>query len=335
MPRPLVSIVVPCYNEEEVISETYRRLSALALSQSSYEFELIFIDDGSRDRTLELLRAMSAEDERVKIVVFSRNFGHQLAVTAGMDEASGDAVVIIDADLQDPPDVIPEMLAKWNQGYAVVYGVRTERRGESGFKRLTAHLFYRLLNALSDTPIPLDTGDFRLVDRAVVNTLGTMNERDRFIRGMVSWVGFKQFPLGYQREQRFAGTTKYPLRKMLRFASDGVISFSTKPLRVAMLSGVASAGFACIGIIWALAVRLFDKGTVPGWAATIIAVLFLGGVQLVCTGILGEYVGRIYMQSKDRPLYIVSERLGSAHDSAKPRQRASRPDQDQADIAAR
>jgi len=335
MTKPLVSIVVPCYNEEEVISETYRRLSALALSQSGYEFEIVFIDDGSRDRTLELLRAMSAEDERVKIVVFSRNFGHQLAVTAGMDEASGDAVVIIDADLQDPPDVIPEMLAKWNQGYAVVYGVRTERRGESSFKRLTAHLFYRLLNALSDTPIPLDTGDFRLVDRAVVNTLGTMNERDRFIRGMVSWVGFKQFPLGYQREQRFAGTTKYPLRKMLRFASDGVISFSTKPLRVAMLSGVASAGLACIGIIWALAVRLFDKGTVPGWAATIIAVLFLGGVQLVCTGILGEYVGRIYMQSKDRPLYIVSERLGSAHDSAKPKQRGSRTDQDQADIAAR
>jgi len=195
MPKPLVSIVVPCYNEEEVISETYRRLSALALSQNSYEFEIVFVDDGSRDRTLELLRAMSAEDEHVKIVVFSRNFGHQLAVTAGMDEASGDAVVIIDADLQDPPDVIPEMLAKWNEGYAVVYGVRTERKGESSFKRLTAHLFYRLLNALSDTSIPLDTGDFRLIDRAVVNTLGTMNERDRFIRGMVSWVGFKQLPL--------------------------------------------------------------------------------------------------------------------------------------------
>lgn len=316
MQNRVVSIVIPCYNEEEVILETYRRLSELAASESSYEFEFVFVDDGSKDRTLELLRGIATQDRRIKVIVFSRNFGHQLAVTAGLDAATGDAVVIIDADLQDPPHVIPEMLAKWNQGYAVVYGVRTERKGESSFKRLTAHLFYRLLNALSDTPIPLDTGDFRLVDKSVVSALRTMDERDRFIRGMVSWVGFKQYALGYQREQRFAGTTKYPLRKMLRFASDGVMSFSTKPLRVAMLSGVLSAGLACIGIVWALAIRLFDKGAVPGWAATIIAVLFLGGVQLVCTGILGEYVGRIYMQSKRRPLYIVSERVGTPRNDA-------------------
>lgn len=314
----VVSIVIPCYNEEEVILETYHRLRDLATRESGYKFEFIFVDDGSKDGTLSLLRRIAANDNRTKVVVFSRNFGHQLAVTAGLDEAIGDAVVVIDADLQDPPYVITKMLAKWNEGYNVVYGVRMERKGESGFKRLTAHLFYRLLNALSDIPIPLDTGDFRLVDKSVVSALRTMDERDRFIRGMVSWVGFKQYALGYQREQRFAGTTKYPLRKMLRFASDGVVSFSTKPLRIAMLSGVLSAGLACIGIIWALAIRLFDKGAVPGWAATIIAVLFLGGVQLVCTGILGEYVGRIYMQSKRRPLYIVSERVGMTNNTITP-----------------
>ncbi|HEU5407114.1 MAG TPA: glycosyltransferase family 2 protein, partial [Nitrospira sp.] len=250
MTNHLISIIIPCYNEQEVISEAYRRLSALAASEINYRFEFIFVDDGSRDGTLELLRAIAANDERAEIIVFSRNFGHQLAVTAGLDEATGDAVVIIDADLQDPPYVIREMLERWSQGYAVVYGVRSERKGESGFKRLTAHWFYRLLNALSDIPIPLDTGDFRLIDKAVVKALRTMDERDRFIRGMVSWVGFKQYALKYQREQRFAGTTKYPLRKMLRFASDGVVSFSTKPLRIAMLSGVLSAGLACIGIIW-------------------------------------------------------------------------------------
>lgn len=318
MTNHLISIIIPCYNEQEVISEAYRRLSALAASEINYRFEFIFVDDGSRDGTLELLRAIAANDERAEIIVFSRNFGHQLAVTAGLDEATGDAVVIIDADLQDPPYVIREMLERWSQGYAVVYGVRSERKGESGFKRLTAHWFYRLLNALSDIPIPLDTGDFRLIDKAVVKALRTMDERDRFIRGMVSWVGFKQYALKYQREQRFAGTTKYPLRKMLRFASDGIISFSTKPLRVAMLSGALSAGLACIGIVWALAIRLFDKGAVPGWAGTIIAVLFLGGVQLVCTGILGEYIGRIYMQSKHRPLYIVSERVGTPRNDAAP-----------------
>lgn len=308
----LVSIVVPCFNEEEVIRETIARLQQLAASCSEYDFELLFVDDGSHDNTLAQLREASARDPRIRTIVFSRNFGHQLAVTAGIDEAAGDAVVLIDADLQDPPGVVAEMIEKWRKGYQVVYGVRTDRPGESSFKRATAHLFYRVLNRLSDTPIPLDTGDFRLMDRSVVEVLKRLPERDRFIRGLVSWVGFRQLALPYQRAERFAGTTKYPLRKMLRFASDGIISFSTQPLKFAILLGMGCAALACIGITWALLARLFSDDWVPGWTATIIAILFLGGIQLVCTGILGEYIGRIYMQAKGRPLYVVSERIGTA-----------------------
>jgi glycosyltransferase involved in cell wall biosynthesis len=310
MSKPLVSLVIPCYNEQEVISETHRRLVALATSQPAYDFEFIFVDDGSRDGTLQLLRNFAETDHQTQVVRFSRNFGHQLAVTAGIDEAKGDAVVLMDADLQDPPEVVPEMLNKWSEGYQVVYGVRADRPGESRFKLWTAHMFYRLLNHLSDTPIPLDTGDFRLMDRSVVDVLRSMQERDRFVRGLVSWVGFRQLPLPYRRSERYAGTTKYPLRKMIRFASDGIISFSMRPLKVAMLAGACSAGVACLGIVWALLVRLLGREWVPGWTATIIAILFLGGVQLVCMGILGEYIGRIYMQVKNRPLYVVSERLG-------------------------
>lgn len=311
--KRLVSIVIPCFNEEDVITETYTRLLKLVDSIPSYDFEFVFVDDGSRDHTLELLRNVATSDPKVRVIVFSRNFGHQIAVTAGLDHAHGDAVLVIDADLQDPPEVIPEMLKKWEAGFEVVYGVRTERQGESLFKRATAHLFYRFLGHLSDTPIPLDTGDFRLMARNVVDSVCSMRERDRFIRGMVSWVGYKQCPLPYKRSERYAGTTKYPLRKMIRFASDGVMSFSVKPLRVAMFSGTLCAVLACVGIFWALAIKFFDKAAVPGWAATIIAVLFLGGVQLVCTGILGEYIGRIYMQAKARPLYVVSESLGRNH----------------------
>lgn len=310
MEKQLISLVVPCFNEEEVIDETYRRLAALANSQTDYEFEFVFVNDGSRDSTLKHLREIADNDPRTRVLSFSKNFGHQLAVTAGIDEASGDAVVLIDADLQDPPEVIPEMMALWREGYQVVYGVRSDRPGESPFKLWTAHLFYRLLNYLSDTPIPLDTGDFRLMDRSVVNVLRTLTERDRFVRGLVSWVGFRQVALPYRRSERFAGTTKYPLRKMLRFASDGIISFSVRPLRVAMFAGTLCAGLACAGIIWALCVRLLGHTWVQGWTATIIAVLFLGGVQLICTGILGEYIGRTYMQGKERPLYIISERFG-------------------------
>ena len=308
-PSALVSIVVPCFNEQEVVTESHQRLAKLAAAHPEYRFEFIFVDDGSHDKTLSLLRRIVADDPRTRALALSRNFGHQLAATAGIDQALGSAIVLLDGDLQDPPEVIPEMLAKWREGWQVVYGVRTDRDGESLFKLWSAHLFYRVLNWLSDTNIPLDTGDFRLMDRVVADALREMPERDRFLRGMVSWVGFRQFALPYRRAARFAGSTKYPLRKMIRFASNGIISFSMRPLKLAMNLGLLCAALACAGIVWALVARLTTHNWVPGWTATIIAVFFLGGIQLVCTGILGEYVGRLYMQSKGRPLYIISERI--------------------------
>jgi dolichol-phosphate mannosyltransferase len=232
--KKLLSIVVPCFNEEEVISETFKRLNNFSKQLTDLDVEIIFIDDGSSDSTRELLKKYAAEDARIKVICFARNFGHQIAVTAGIDAALGDAVVLIDADLQDPPEVVHQMIGKWKEGYDVVYGTRTERPGESAFKLATARGFYRLLNKLSDVPIPLDTGDFRLMSRAVVDTLRAMPERDRFVRGMVSWVGFKQTGLPYKRAERFAGESKYPLRKMLRFATDGILSFSTKPLQLSV-----------------------------------------------------------------------------------------------------
>ena len=308
--RPLISIVVPCYNEEEVIDEALSQLTALCGSQPSYDFELIFVDDGSQDETLELLRDAATADARVKVLSFARNFGHQIAVTAGIDAAAGDAVVLIDADLQDPPETVVAMIEKWREGYDVVYGTRTSRPGESRFKLTTARGFYRVLNRLSEVPIPLDTGDFRLMSREVVDVLKAMPERDRFVRGMVSWVGFNQTALPYERAERFAGTSKYPLRKMIRFASDGILSFSAKPLRLATSIGLIAAAFALLGIVYVLALRLFTSIWVEGWTAIMIALLFLGGVQLVCLGILGEYVGRTYSEVKQRPLYVVREQLG-------------------------
>ena len=308
----LLSIVIPCFNEEEVIGETIRRLQAFCAGVQDLEVELIFVDDGSRDRTRELLRDFAQVDPRVKLLGFARNFGHQIAVSAGIDAASGDAVVLIDADLQDPPEVVHEMVAKWREGYDVVYGTRTERPGESAFKLATARGFYRLLNRLSDVPIPLDTGDFRLMSRRVVDTLKSMPERDRFVRGMVSWVGFRQTALPYRRALRFAGTSKYPLRKMLRFATDGILSFSIKPLQMSITMGLAAAALSMTGIAYALFLRIFTNVWVEGWTALMIAVLFIGGVQLICVGILGEYVGRIYNEVKRRPLYVVQERIGLA-----------------------
>lgn len=308
--RPLLSIVIPCFNEEEVIGETLRRLRAFCAERHDLDVELIFVDDGSRDRTRSLLKGFAAEDPRIKLVCFARNFGHQIAVTAGIDAARGDAVVLIDADLQDPPEVIHEMLRKWREGYDVVYGTRTERPGESRFKLATARGFYRLLNRLSDVPIPLDTGDFRLMSRKVVTTLQAMPERDRFVRGMVSWVGFNQTALPYRRAERFAGESKYPLRKMIRFATDGILSFSSKPLQLSVAMGMTCAGMAIAGIVYALILRLFTDIWVEGWTALMIAVLFIGGVQLISVGILGEYVGRIYNEIKGRPLYVVSEYIG-------------------------
>ncbi|MFD3299096.1 glycosyltransferase family 2 protein [Aquipseudomonas alcaligenes] len=309
-PRALLSVVVPCFNEQEVIDETIKRLGTFCEQVGDLDVELIFVDDGSRDKTRELLRVHAQRNPRIRVVGFARNFGHQIAVTAGIDAAHGDAVVLIDADLQDPPEVIHEMIGKWREGYDVVYGTRTERPGESLFKRATATAFYRLLNKLSDVAIPFDTGDFRLMSRAVVDTLRAMPERDRFIRGMVSWVGFRQVALPYKRASRFAGESKYPLRKMLRFAIDGILSFSTKPLQIAIGFGMLSALLALAGIFYALFLRVFTSIWIEGWTAIMIAVLFLGGGQLICLGILGEYVGRIYNEIKRRPMYVVQEYIG-------------------------
>ena len=305
-----LSVVVPCANEEEVLPQTHRRLTKALERIPDLSFEIIYVDDGSEDATPILLQDLQRSDRRVRVVRLSRNFGHQAAITAGMEHASGDAVVVIDADLQDPPEVIGDFVAQWRGGCDVAYGVRTDREGESAFKVWTAKIFYRLIGKLSETKIPLDAGDFRLMDRQVVDALLDMPERDRYIRGMVSWLGFSQVGVPYRRAPRLAGQTKYPLFKMIRFATDGIVSFSIVPLRVATYLGFTVSGIAVVGILAALYARLFEKDWVRGWTSLVIALLFLGGVQLICLGIIGEYIGRIYGESKRRPLYLVRERLG-------------------------
>lgn len=306
----LVSVVLPCLNEEDVLAETLTRLNEMAAAQPDCRFEFIFVDDGSRDRTAEILWSAAAQDDRVKVMRFARNFGQQIAVTAGIEMAKGDAIVLMDADLQDPPEVVARMVELWKQGFDVVYGTRTSRRADPLVKRLTARLFYATINRLSEVPIPTDTGDFRLMSRRVVNVLRQMPERHRFIRGMVSWAGYRQTSIKYDRPERFAGSTKYPLRKMISFAADGILSFSIKPLQLSIALGLVAAGFALLGIGYALFMRLFTSTWVEGWTALMIAVLFIGGVQLLCLGILGEYVGRIYSEVKRRPLYVVAETVG-------------------------
>lgn len=307
----LISVVVPCYNEEQVIAETNRALVSTLQKLQGYDFEIVYVDDGSRDATLDLLRGIqAADDPHIRVVRLSRNFGHQLAVSAGLEHVAGDAAVIIDADLQDPPEVILEMVDRWRDGYHVVYGLRGERPGETTAKLWTAKLFYRLINRISEIDIPLDVGDFRLLDRKVVDVLIAMPERDRFLRGMVSWIGFRQIAVLYNREARRAGQSKYPFTKMLRFAVDSIISFSFAPLRLAIWGGFIALAASFVGIVYALAVRLYTTDWVKGWASIFTAVLFLGGVQLITLGIVGEYVGRIYAEVKLRPLFIVSERLG-------------------------
>ena len=280
-----VSVVIPCFNEEGNLRETHRRVTE-AVSQAGIQYEVVYVDDGSYDTTPELLRQLQAEDEHVRVVYFSRNFGHQFAVTAGLAHASGGAVIILDADLQDPPELIVEMIRLWEAGYEVVYGVRTDREGETRFKLLTARLFYRLIRWLSETEIPLDTGDFRLLDRKVVDVIAAMPERDRFLRGMVSWAGYRQIGIPYRRAPRFSGETKYPVGKMVRFAFDGIVSFSVKPLRLSTLMGFICAGLALLAILYALAMRLFTQRWVTGWTALILAILFLGGAQLLSLGII-------------------------------------------------
>ena len=309
-PCALLSVVVPCFDEEAAIGETHRRLAATLEAVPGLDFELVYVDDGSRDATLNLLRGLQRADARVRVLALSRNFGHEIAVTAGLKCAAGDAVVLIDADLQDPPEIIPEMLERWRRGADVAYGLRTERDGETRFKRWTAGVFYRVINRLADIPIPLDTGSFRLMDRKVVDAFLAMPERDRFARAMVAWTGFRQEPVPYRRAARTAGETKYPFGKMLRLAIDGILSFSLAPLRLAMWLGFLASGLALAGIAYVLVLRLLTAAWVSGWASLLVAVLFLGGVQLICLGILGAYLGRIYGEVKRRPLYLVKERLG-------------------------
>ncbi len=307
--NPVISVVVPCYNEEEVLDHCHSRLIQVLSSLDNIEYELVYVNDGSSDRTDEILRYLNQTSPHTRVVMLSRNFGHQAAVTAGLTAATGQCVVIIDADLQDPPEVILQMVDRWREGYEVVYGIRETRAGESGFKLRSAQAFYRLINKLSDVHIPLDTGDFRLLDRRAANALLAMPERHRLLRGMASWIGFRQYGLKYAREARFAGTTKYPLRKMLNLALDGIFSFSTVPLRFVTFLGLFTAALAMAGILYSLAVRVFTSHWVAGWATLILAVLFTGGVEMFCFGILGEYIGRIYTEIKQRPLFIVREML--------------------------
>jgi dolichol-phosphate mannosyltransferase len=300
------SIIAPIYNELENLPELYRRVKEV-MDSTRETWELVLVDDGSTDGSTEAVCNLAKEDEHVRPVIFARNFGHQIAITAGWDYARGEAVVIIDADLQDPPEVILEMAQKWKEGYEVVYAVRAEREGESWFKLWTASLFYRIIYRITDVKIPLDTGDFRLMDRRVVDVLRRMRERHRFPRGMSAWVGFKQIGVDYKRAARVAGETKYPFRKMFKLALNAITSFSYFPLQVATFFGFASAGIAILAIIPVVYLRITGSQAFFGQATTLIAVLFLGGVQLISLGVLGEYIGRLYDEAKGRPLYIVRE----------------------------
>jgi len=300
------SIVAPIYNEIENLPELYKRVKGV-MDSTGESWELVLVDDGSTDGSTDKMRDLAKQDERVRSVIFARNFGHQIAITAGWDYARGDAVVIIDADLQDPPEVILELAKKWKEGYEVVYAVRAEREGESWFKLWTASLFYRIVYHITDVKIPLDTGDFRLMDRKVVDVLKSMRERHRFPRGMSAWVGFKQIGVEYKRAARHAGVTKYPFNKMLGLALNAITSFSYFPLQVATYFGFLSAGISILAIPVVIYMRMAGIPQFTGQATTLIAVLFLGGVQLISLGILGEYIGRLYDEAKGRPLYIVRE----------------------------
>jgi len=308
--RPVLSIIAPVYNEEAILHELYRRVSQVMDEQFGEPWELVLVNDGSWDRSYEIMLELHEQDPRVHIVNFSRNFGHQIAITAGMDYAQGQAVVIIDADLQDPPEVILDLVAKWREGYEVVYAIRRERKGETWFKLWTAKMFYRIINKITGVDIPLDTGDFRLLDRKAVDALRRIREHHRFMRGLSVWIGFRQTGVTYVREERFAGETKYPLRKMLKFAMDGITSFSYLPLQFATYLGFIIAGLSVLGILITIILRLSGSQAFYGQATTLVMVLFLGGIQLISLGIIGEYLGRIYDEVKNRPLYIVDEAVG-------------------------
>jgi dolichol-phosphate mannosyltransferase len=312
MSKKLISIVVPFYFEEYLINEFYNRMKKVLDSISDkYFYEIVCVDDGSQDNTYNLLLDIQKQDKNVKILKFSRNFGHQLAITAGMDYASGDLAIIIDSDLQDPPEVILEMLKKWEEGYKVVYGVRKKRKGESIFKLITAKIFYRLIEKMSTVKIPTDVGDFRLIDRCILDQLKIIKEENRYIRGLVSWVGFKQTGVFYERDERYAGETKYTLSKMIKFALDGIVSFSDKPLHLVSVLGFIITLIAILfGLIVLVSKIINPVAIVSGWSSLIIIILFLGGVQVFSIGIVGLYLGRVYTESKKRPLYVIEEKKG-------------------------
>lgn len=303
------SVIIPMYNEELVIAHTYERLKKV-MDGCGDPYELVFVNDGSRDRTVEIMQEISSRDANVKLIDFSRNFGHQVAITAGMDYAQGDAVVVIDADLQDPPEIILQMIDKWKEGYEVVYAKRLKRHGETLFKKVTAKLFYRLLRSMTSVDIPTDTGDFRLIDRKVCDVLRGLKEKNRYVRGLVSWVGFRQTMVEYVREERFAGETKYPLKKMIRFALDGITSFSHKPLKIATYVGFFLSLSSFIYLFIVVYQKLFTSRNEPGWSSIVGINLLFNGIVLMLLGVIGEYIGRIYDEAKDRPLYIVRETKG-------------------------
>lgn len=306
----ILSVIVPCYNEEAVIENTHQRLSDVLSKLVEFQFEIIYVNDGSTDKTLTCLDKIASEDKAVKILSFSRNFGHQPAISAGLAHCSGSVAIIIDADLQDPPELISKMIDMWKKDFQVVYGKRRTRKEEGWFKLLSAKFFYRFINILSDIEIPVNTGDFRLMDRRIIDILNVMPEKYRFVRGMVSWAGFKQCEIIYDRNSRFAGDSKYPMKRMLKLAADGIFSFSLVPLRVASWIGASTALLSVIGIIYAFLNRILTKNWVPGWTLLFIAVMFLGGVTLLVLGIIGEYIGRIYGEVKQRPLYLIESKTG-------------------------
>lgn len=311
--KPVYSVIVPIYNEKESLPVLYERMVKV-MDQTGEPWELILVDDGSSDGSSEIMRSLAEKDNRIRVIFFARNFGHQIAVTAGMDHALGEATVVIDADLQDPPEVILDLIEKWKEGYQVVYAVRIDREGESWFKTKTASLFYRLIYKITDVKIPLDTGDFRLLDRKVLNVMNSMKEKHRFLRGMSAWAGYKQIGVPYHRAKRYAGVTKYPFKKMLKLAWNAITGFSYVPLQIAMILGFFVALLSILLIIVVIILRLSGNELV-GQATTLISTLFLGGVQLICLGIIGEYLGRIYDEVKNRPLYIAAEITSSIYDS--------------------
>ena len=305
-----ISAIIPMYNEEKVVKECYKRMTSVLTNLNDYDYEIVFIDDGSKDQTFNLLQEIAVLDTKVKIISFTRNFGHQSAVIAGLKVVDGECAIIIDADLQDPPELIPDMLKLWEDGNKIIYGKRKKRKGESIFKLSSAKLFYKTLNMLADVEIPRDTGDFRLVDKEAIDVINAMPEHNKFLRGLWSWTGFKQVPFEYEREKRFAGKTKYPFRKMMKLAQDGIIGFSTKPLKIVGALGFFSIIISIVILIYSLLSYILKLNNLePGWTSIMVTVTLFSGVQLVSLWVISEYIGRIYDESKSRPQYIINKTI--------------------------